>query len=488
MPDTVTSSIAPDGYLNQICMIVARLTDAPVVLVGKVDEVNCHIVGRYGCDIETYSARHCQSVGKRTNFSRINIQNPAQHRNFRRHPLTLHYPRMSVLSVIPFPLPQPFNFGCLILVDPNFERGAETSNAAILSDLAKLCQSIIMAANRQQQEKELNERMEASYVHSLKSDIAEAPDGVAIFDAQMNVVSANKIILDLLNLKLGDALGRKLSELSPISPDEIERMGQMVIKSGRPTINKIMHNKLGVAYGVFFLPVCTRPRPTYFAIVVQRRRRLDKVPAEVTPAKLPRKTKLLQQDRQSMPGGFAEAPPRWEVGSKFLLDTLVNKQKLHHRNHVSFVSVRSWRQPIKEYQISALTSLKEVAPAFLAEIIAGEIVDCARRLFGADGLKMVVPVPCGSSGRKDCLSVQLARRVADHLGLQFAEVLEPIGAIPGKSHPKKSAQLQRFKLTGKVAGPILLVDDVATSGRHMELAISSLKRRGLPVVGLTWIG
>ncbi len=181
-------------------------------------------------------------------------------------------------------------------------------------------------------------------------------------------------------------------------------------------------------------------------------------------------------------------PPRpQEATAEFLFKTLVLRRALRSRHDVSYVTLRSWRQPIREHQISALKALKRHAPESVSGEIAAEIADDVRSLFGGSGFTAVVPMPCGHSTPGRCLSAAIAQGVGAALGLPVAHAL----ALPvekGGSHPRTNAKRGAMRLLTPVAGPVLLVDDVATSGRHMEEATRLLRATGASVLAVAWIG
>jgi predicted amidophosphoribosyltransferase len=181
------------------------------------------------------------------------------------------------------------------------------------------------------------------------------------------------------------------------------------------------------------------------------------------------------------------APKPREATAEFLCKTLVHRRALRSRKDVSYVTLRSWRQPIREHQISALKALKRHAPDSLSGEIAGEIADDVRSLFGAGGFTAVVPVPCGHSPPGSCLSAAVAREVGIALGLPVAHALR-LPAERGGSHPKANAKRAAMTLATPLQGPVLLVDDVATSGRHIEEATELLRAKGASVLAVAWIG
>ena len=174
------------------------------------------------------------------------------------------------------------------------------------------------------------------------------------------------------------------------------------------------------------------------------------------------------------------------VAAQFLSSTLIRKTRLLARKGVSYIAVRSWRNSIKTFQIAALTALKRNPPKSFVTAVAREIADVARAQYGGAIIRNVVPVPCGSSGRPDCLSVQLAREIAEILNCEFMNILQS-SAKRGSSHPMASAKLEPFKLTKPIHGVTLVVDDVVSSGRHMELAVNCLRSNGVDCFAIAWI-
>jgi adenine/guanine phosphoribosyltransferase-like PRPP-binding protein len=60
--------------------------------------------------------------------------------------------------------------------------------------------------------------------------------------------------------------------------------------------------------------------------------------------------------------------------------------------------------------------------------------------------------------------------------------------LDGVSHPKQNLKRPPLKLVRIINDPVLLVDDVATSGAHIEEAVSLLKPACGAVLPVVWIG
>jgi predicted amidophosphoribosyltransferase len=176
-----------------------------------------------------------------------------------------------------------------------------------------------------------------------------------------------------------------------------------------------------------------------------------------------------------------------EATAAFLLETLVRRRALRSRKDVSYVTLRSWRQPIRAHQIAGLKAVKRHAPASLAAEAAAEIADDVRSLFGSQGFRAVVPMPCSHSAQGRCLSIAIGQALARDLDLPLVHALA-IAPRKGSSHPKENAARAPMALAAPVEGPVLLIDDVATSGQHIEEATRLLRANGASVLALAWIG
>jgi hypothetical protein len=175
-----------------------------------------------------------------------------------------------------------------------------------------------------------------------------------------------------------------------------------------------------------------------------------------------------------------------QTSAAFLLKTLLVKHRLLARNGVSYIGIRSWRATIKPYQIAALTALKAEIPKSFVTLIAEELAKAAVSHFGAKFISNVVPIPCGSSGKSDCLSVQIAAELARLLNCNFKNVLKT-NVPKGASHPKSSAKLHSMELVGTLEGTTLVIDDVITSGKHVVLALKTLRERNINSFAMGWI-
>jgi hypothetical protein len=192
--------------------------------------------------------------------------------------------------------------------------------------------------------------------------------------------------------------------------------------------------------------------------------------------------------KESDAGGPTYTPHEEAPGvvERFLMETLISQPRVLSRGNVSYHALKRWRKSVKNEQITALKSIKKVPNEAFENAIAEEMSSWCRRAFGATAFSNVVAVPCGHSGQ-DCLSMRMGRKIAQFLGLQFADAFEPL-QVTGSSHPKTNVKRPKMKLKHVPVGPVLLIDDVATSGSHIEEAASALRDHEVAVIALAWIG
>lgn len=180
-------------------------------------------------------------------------------------------------------------------------------------------------------------------------------------------------------------------------------------------------------------------------------------------------------------------PDRHSVAETFLLDTLIKKKSIISRNVMSYLSLRAWRKPLKKHQIAALREIKTAPTPGFVDTVSQEIAGGLDQLVGERPARIVTHVPCGHSRKGDCLSCLLAKRIAAHLNLPFVSAFKP-NFSAGTSHPKANLIRPAMEIDTPIDDPVLLIDDVASSGRHMEEAVGLLRQSADVVLPVAWIG
>lgn len=171
-----------------------------------------------------------------------------------------------------------------------------------------------------------------------------------------------------------------------------------------------------------------------------------------------------------------------------LLRSLVWRPSLRSRNTMGYMTVRCWRAGAKAADIAAFRRAKAALDPELISAAAGECATVARKLLSIAPGATVVPVAPGHSKTSERnLAVQVARATAAALGCRFAEAFRP-RPVSGVSHPKEFRNLPPLEWQDKPQGPVLLLDDLATSGWHLEEAVTLLREVTAPVSAIAWIG
>ncbi len=193
---------------------------------------------------------------------------------------------------------------------------------------------------------------------------------------------------------------------------------------------------------------------------------------------------------ETLPSSFQENKiPKFneEPVSNFLIRTLISKRQVKNRKNVTYLTIKTWKKPIKDAQISAMRALKEFGPEELAIHAADDIKTALEELLGTLDFDYVTAIPCMHSKGDSCFSVSIGQKISSSTGIPFKQCFKREYRA-GSSHPVNNAKLPPFKLTEQVSGKILLVDDVATSGAHMEKAANRLRENGANVFCVAWIG
>jgi hypothetical protein len=168
------------------------------------------------------------------------------------------------------------------------------------------------------------------------------------------------------------------------------------------------------------------------------------------------------------------------------LGGLAYRPALYRRNQVSWCSVRSWKADAKRADLAQLKLCKAAVDPNVIHAAASETAALVRLLFGQITGWITTAVACGHSRRPDCFGKRLGQSVAQALEAPFVEIFED-RFVAGVSHPKEFKKLPPLVLKSLPAVPVLVVDDLATSGWHIEEALGRICAFGQPAFGAVWI-
>jgi hypothetical protein len=185
------------------------------------------------------------------------------------------------------------------------------------------------------------------------------------------------------------------------------------------------------------------------------------------------------QWRTEPPRNAPDAPPS-------PLGGLVHAPGLLSRNGVRYIRCRTWRSETKVDDLLRLRAAKlALEPAFV-DAVAADMAGVLRDLFGLGHFASVVPVACGHSRIPGCLSVRVSVALADLVGSRHVKAFAD-RFVSGSSHPKEFRRLPPLELVEAPPAPALVVDDVATSGFHIQEAVSALRAAGIAAAGAVWV-
>jgi hypothetical protein len=160
-----------------------------------------------------------------------------------------------------------------------------------------------------------------------------------------------------------------------------------------------------------------------------------------------------------------------------LLGSLVYRPMIFRRNDVGWIAACAWRAAAKVDDIAALKRAKRELDRRLIDGAAELVAALVQQLCGDRAADAITSVPCGHSRRADCLGKQIAQAVAEAFGLPFLQVFAD-RPCSGVSHPKEFAKLPALQRIADPHPSMILVDDLATSGWHVEESLTTLRRLG----------
>jgi hypothetical protein len=169
-----------------------------------------------------------------------------------------------------------------------------------------------------------------------------------------------------------------------------------------------------------------------------------------------------------------------------LAGSLVYRPALFRRNEIRWIAACAWRSRSRVRGLKALKQAKEAIDPSIVSDAAILITTLIREIFGNKPVGAISCVPCGHSRRTDCFGKQLAQSVAIMVEVPFVQVYAD-RPCPGASHPKQSVSLPPLQQIADPAGSMIIIDDIATSGWHLQETMLPLRRLGVAVSSVVWI-
>jgi predicted amidophosphoribosyltransferase/PAS domain-containing protein len=313
----------------------------------------------------------------------------------------------------------------------------------------------------------------AAPLSRMIAEVNGADQAVALLDAALTYIAASKPLCALQGENQKSIAGKRYADLAIPAAAAMERLMQHALKTRvSPPDFEIVVEDEGSArriYRITIAPFSPTDTKDYFLYVSM---------SDAT-------TVALAATKLAARGARKKPPPR-EPSLIFLLETLVPRRAIRERKSVNYLTLMSWRQAVRDYQIAALKALKQKIPPEMPGEIAGLMAREIEGLVGASAFTGIVPMPCGHSSDAQCLSEELARALGAKLGLPVIRALAAKKQT-GSSHPKNNVRRLPMQAVEKLTGPVILVDDVATSGAHIEEAVKLLKPSGGAVFPVVWI-
>jgi predicted amidophosphoribosyltransferase len=170
-----------------------------------------------------------------------------------------------------------------------------------------------------------------------------------------------------------------------------------------------------------------------------------------------------------------------------LLGSLVQRPALYSRNAVTYVTARSWRSDAKRAAVAALKQAKKDRCCATCGQAIADVAHVLRQLHGPKPPGVITSVPCGHSRVPDCFGRRLAEGVAAELGVPYVQLWRD-RFVTGVSHPKEFDKLPPLEWIRKPKQSVIVIDDVATSGWHLEEALTALRGAGVAASAIAWIG
>ena len=476
---------APDKLLSsrhlafdRVASLAARLTSAAATLVtvGYPDRID--VLGCQGVNLQTVDSSWSFKSFLDTGTPIVVIDDvDADPRIPEDHPLRSNEPPVKRVVAVPIVLnpPQP---AALTIIDPDPEIPIDTHLTAMLCDLAELAAAEILALRATAEQLAEMRALHGSGYEidpTLVEFIDTASFPVAVLNRNHRFVYVNEATTRLLGVSATKHIGKKPSDVSPVSTSEFEQVMETVFQTGQSVTDFEMRGVDGHRlFRAVFLPLprgSTRPQRVISALFDETEMRANEL--------------ALSDSLLYGTGEISIDTGKAGTAAKFLLDSLVRRNALHSRRNVSFVTVRDWRSSLKDQQVVAMSTVRSRPPKWFARQMATEIMQASNELFGADYFSNVTSLPRLSRRHGHRLSLMVAEELAHMLSADYADLLEPVRHDKSRNG---GSVTYVTKEGAPVPGPTLLIHDTINSGRLIQVAVDHLRSEGRQVSVMGWVG
>ena len=484
----VSGSISPDApdkllssrhlAFDRIASLAARLTGAAAALVtvGQPDRID--VLGCHGVNLQTVDSSWSFKSFLDTGTPIVVIDDvDSDPRIPENHPLRSNEPPVKSVVAVPIMLtpPQPAS---VTIIDPGPDVTIDAHMTAMLCDLAELAAAEILALRATSEQLAEMRALHGSGYEidpTLVEFIDTASFPVAVLNRNHRFVYVNEATTRLLGVSATKHIGKKPSDVSPVSTSEFEQVMETVFQTGQSVTDFEMR---GVdekrLFRAVFLPLprgSTRPQRVIAALFDETEMRANEL--------------ALSDSLFYETGEATIDTAKAGTAANFLLDSLVRRNALHSRRNVSFVTVRDWRVSLKDRQVVAMSTVRSRPPKWFARQMATEVMQACNELFGADYFSNVTSLPRLSRRHGHRLSQMVAEELARMLSADYVELLEPVR----NEKSRNGGSVTYVTKPGATdAGPTLVVHDTINSGRLIQVAVDHLRSEGRQVSVMGWVG
>lgn len=438
--------------------------DAAALVACNADE--CHLISTSGFPLSYLSRSFPFEAHFREAFDRffeMDLATALEHPLYRKHPWIGQKVPWDYCGSVPVPVNSDEWHFALLCFDKKKRtraqlRGSMANAASIIADQIALISEIASLPSRSQGV--------STTLRELITAVERMPCGAILLDQDLTVIAVNQALSRELFFSQEDQVGRPLQAvMQPFGMHESAI--DFVRAQFTADTNDFMYRGEIFAGAHFRLTTLKlegdHRSQKYMAVFVESQ----------------------DFERFLLNDPVKDASNDLEITGKFLLETLRTNRRLLSRREISYHAAMTWRAPIKEYQITALRLLKQFQPAELTNRVARQLSLEATSLFGASAYDYVTHVACGHSG-PGCFASKIAAGVARELGKEFVQVFTDL-EVSGTSHPRKNASRPKMRIRHMPDKPVLIIDDVATSGAHICEATRLLRENGCNAFPLAWI-